>query len=180
MDLKLIETYNGGDLVKTTKDFQVIYGLGNMVYLSLFGGNVEANTPTLRLTGEQNKDFWGNELLFGEDSTLQFNSDTERALMEVPLTSAGRSLIEAAVIRDLKHLKDFARVGVSVSIIATDVVRIGVRLEEPDNLESRDFIFIWDATRGELVDDLPPRKISFEPPSGGELGFDYTLDFVFI
>lgn len=179
MDLKLKETFNGGDIVKATKDFVVIYGLGNMVYLALFGGNVEANTPQRRVSSEQNHDWWGNELLMNEDKGLQFNSDTERALITTPLTSAGRAQIQAAVARDLKHMKDFARVGISVAIIATDVVRIGVRVEEPDNLEARDFIFIWDATRGELVDDLPSRTISFALPISGN-GLDYTLDFSLI
>lgn len=179
MDLKLKETFNGGDIVKATKDFVVIYGLGNMPYIALFGGNVEANTPTRRVSGEQNFDWWGNELLMNEDQGLQFNSDTERALITTPLTSAGRSRIQAAVARDLKFMKDFARVGVSVAIIATDIVRIGIQVQEPDNLEARDFIFIWDATRGELVDDLPSRTISFA--AGGNLpGLDYTLDFSLI
>jgi hypothetical protein len=180
MDLKLVETYNGGDIVKSTKDFVVIYGLGNMVYLALFGGNVEANTPNRRFPNEQNHDFWANELLMNDEPGLQFNSDTERALMTTPLTSAGRSIIQAAVARDLKHMKDFAKVGLSVAIIATDVVRLGVRVQEPDNLEARDFIFIWDATRGELVDDLPARTISFSPPVSSGGGFDYSFDFSFI
>jgi|SRR5688500_5333998 len=179
MDLKLKETFNGGDIVKATKDFVVIYGLGNMVYLALFGGNVEANTPQRRVASEQNFDWWGNELLMNEDQGLQFNSDTERALIHTPLTSSGRAQIQAAVARDLKHMKDFARIGISVAIIATDVVRIGVRVQEPDNLESRDFIFIWDATRGELVDDLPTRTVSFMP-SGPLEGLDYTLDFTLL
>lgn len=179
MDLKLKETFNGGDIVKTTKDFVVIYGLGNMVYLALFGGNVEANTPPFRVESEQNFDWWGNELLLNEDIGMQFNSDTERALITTPLTSAGRAQIQAAVARDLQHMKDFARVAVSVAIVATDVVRLGVRVEEPDNLEAREFVFIWDATRGELVDELPPRGVSFEP-IGGSGAFDYTFDFAFI
>jgi hypothetical protein len=179
MDLKIVETFNGGDIVKTTKDFVIIYGLGNMPYLALFGGNVAANTPNQRVASEQNSDWWGNELLMSEEPGLQFNSDTERALMNIPLTSSGRAQIQQAVARDLRFMKEFARVGVSVAIIATDVVRIGIRVEEPDNLQQRDFIFIWDATRGELVEDLPSRIISFVPGGSGN-GLDYTLDFALI
>lgn len=179
MDLKLKETYNGGDIVKATKDFVVIYGLSNMPYLALFGGSVEANTPNTRVEGEQNFDWWGNELFMPDEQGMQFNSDTERALMTTPLTSAGRLVIQQAVMRDLKFMKDFARVGVSVAIIATDVVRIAIRVQEPDNLEQRDFIFIWDATRNELTDDLPSRIISVRPDTNST-GFDYTLDFTFL
>jgi hypothetical protein len=177
MDLKLAESYDGGELVKTAKDFQVIYGLGNMPYLALFGGNVRANTPNERIPSEQNFDFWGNELLMPDDPGMQFNSETERALINTPLTSAGREIIQQAVFQDLRHMKDFARVGVSVAIIATDVVRIGIRVEEPDNLQQRDFIFIWDATRNELTDDLPSRLIRSGDISSE--GFDYTFDFSF-
>lgn len=179
MDLKIVETYDGGDVVKTTKDLKIIYGLSNMPYLALFGGCVEASTPTERIASEQNFDWWGNDLLMRDNRGLQFNSETERALKNIPLTSAGRQLIEQAVIRDLQHMKELARIGVSVVIIATDVVRIGIRVEEPDNLEQRDFIFIWDATRGELVEDLPSRTISFNP-QGDQIGLDYTLDFTFL
>jgi len=177
MDLKLRESYSGGELVKTTKDFEVIYGFGNMPYLALFGGNVESSTPSERVATEQNKDYWGNEILMVDEPGLQFNSETERVLNKTPLTSAGREIIQQAVFQDLRFMKDFARVGVSVAIIATDKVRIGIRLEEPDNLQARDFIFIWDATRNELNDDLPLRLIE-----AGEIstdGFDYTFDFSF-
>lgn len=177
MDLKLRESYDGGELVKTTKDFEIIYGFGNMPYIALFGGNVEASTPVDRVPTEQNKDWFGNELLMKEDTGLQFNSETERALIKTPLTSAGREIIQQAVFQDLRFMRDFARVGVSVAIIATDRVRIGIILQEPDNLQAREFIFIWDATRNELQDDLPSRLIN-----AGEVsmeGFDYTFDFSF-
>lgn len=177
MDLKLRENYDGGELVKTTKDFEVIYGFGNMPYIALFGGNVEASTPVDRVPSEQNVDWFGNELLMRDEPGLQFNSETERTLNKTPLTSAGREIIQQAVFQDLRFMKDFARVGVSVAIIATDKVRIAIRLEEPDNLQTRDFIFIWDATRNELEDDLPSRLIN-----AGEVsmeGFDYTFDFSF-
>lgn len=177
MDLKLRESYSGGELVKTTKDFEVIYGFANMPYIALFGGNVEASTPVERVETEQNKDFWGNELLMLENPGIQFNSETERTLIKTPLTSAGRGIIQQAVFEDLRFMKDFARVGVSVAIVATDRVRIGIILNEPDNLQARQFIFIWDATRNELEDDLPSRLI--KPGEISMEGFDYTFDFSF-
>src|SRR5687768_10027209 len=147
MDLQLIEDNgNGGDLVKNPKDLSVIEGFQNMPYLAMFGGCVEASTGK-RLASEQAFDWLGNSLLFANESGLQMNSETERALNNTPLTSSGRAIIENAVKTDLKFMKEFCRVGVSVTIPQTDKVVIGIRLIEPDNLQQRDFIYIWDATR---------------------------------
>lgn len=177
MDVKIVETGDGGDLVKTAKDIVVIDGLENMPYLALFGGNVSASTPVKKLTSEQNFDWWGNSLLIPNNPGVQFNSETERALNTIPLTSAGRSLIENAVRMDLKFMKTFARVAIAVAIVATDKIVIGIQLFEPDNQQKREFIYIWDATKREL-DILPTTS------RGGtvstDIGFDYTLNFVFI
>lgn len=175
MDLELIETGDGGDIVKTAKDISVIYGLQNMPYLALFGGNIEASTDIRRLPNEQAYDYWANSLLFRDNSSIQYNSLTERTLHQVALTSAGRLQIEQAVLQDLQFMKAFTKVAVSVAIIATDKVRIGVKIQEPDNVEQKVFVFIWDATKRELVDK----------DTGGGVGsdvdgvFDFTFDYTF-
>ena len=151
MDLKVVESGNGGELVKTPKDLAVISGLGNMVYLALFGGNVKASTPQKRLESEQAFDWWGNTLFSANDPNVQFNSLTERTLNTVALSSSGRVRIEQAVLKDLDFMKDFAKVSASVSIPETDKVIISVRIEEPDNLEKQAFTFIWDATKNEVT-----------------------------
>jgi hypothetical protein len=141
MDLKVIESGNGGELVKTARDLEVISGLGNMVYLGLFGGNVAASTPSKRLATEQAFDWTGNSLLFPNAPEQQFNS----------LTSSGRVRIEQAVLQDLAFMKPFAEVTASVSIPETDKVVIAVQLQEPNNLQEQEFTFIWDASRNELT-----------------------------
>lgn len=151
MDLRIIESNNGGDLFKKRRDLCVIEGLENMVYLALFGGNVEASTQFDRLENEQAFDWWGNRLFHQEQPGIQINSLTERTLMSVSLTSAGRVSIEDAVKRDLDFMRPFTRVSVAVTIPASDKVAIGVRLEQPDNLDQRQFVYIWDATRQELL-----------------------------
>lgn len=151
MDLEIIETGNGGDLVKKPKDLSVVEGFENMVYLALFGGNVEASTPTERIESEQAFDFWGNVLLMGNDPKIQFNSLTERTLGQVALNSSGRILIEQAVKKDLEFMADFALIKVVVSIISTDRIAIGVQITQPDNLQRKEFIYIWDATQAELL-----------------------------
>lgn len=150
MDLKLVETNNGGDIIKNPKDLQVIYGLENMPYLALFGGNVNASTPVRRLSNEQAKDWWGNTLFFPNDAGLQFNSLTEGVLQNVALNSSGRVQIEQAVLSDLAFMKEFAEVSVSVSIPATDRVEISITIQEPDNQQAKEFTFLWDATKNEL------------------------------
>lgn len=151
MDLEIIETGNGGDLVKKPKDVSVVEGFENMIYLALFGGNVEASTPTERIESEQAFDFWGNTLLMGTDAKIQFNSLTERTLGQVALNSSGRMLIEQAVKKDLSFMADFAVVKVVVKIISVDRIAIGVQITQPDNLQRKEFIYIWDATQAELL-----------------------------
>ncbi len=152
MDVQVIESKgNGGDLVKTNKDIVTIEGLQNMPYIALFGGNVEASTPTERVESELAFDWWGNNLLLPNEPAPQFNSLTERTLQEVALNSAGRIQIEEAIRKDLDFMSEFATVSVSASIISTDRVEILIRIQEPDNLEDNSFVFIWDATEQELT-----------------------------
>lgn len=152
-DLLMIDNGNGGDLVMTGdgdgNDLVVIEGWQNMILLALFGGNIEGNTGDFEGT-QQNLDWWGNSLLFLQNSSIQFNSDTERVLYNVALTSNGRLLIEQAVKSDLAFMDAFAKVTVTVSITSIDRVTISVLVQEPDNLESNEFTFIWDATKEEL------------------------------
>lgn len=176
MDLLLVEEGDGGDLVKTRNDLQVIEGLQNMAYLAMFGGNVAASSTNKRLATEQDFSWWGNLLTFPNNQDLQFNSETERALMNTPLTSSGRTIIEQAVKTDLKFMKDFCRVSLAVSIVATDKIVIGIRLQQPDNLQERQFIYIWDATRSELTMSSGGSGVA----GGPNQFFEYTLDFQFI
>ena len=175
MDLKIVESGNGGDFVKVTRDLVTINGFESMPYLALFGGNVAASSPNVRIETEQDFSWWGNSLLMPNDPGLQFNSETERALNTTPLSSSGRVIIEQAVRKDLAFMKEFATILVAVSIPATDKVIIGVRIQEPDNVQRRDFIFIWDATRNELT---VPSNIPINTGAPGtQEGFDYELDF---
>lgn len=151
MDLEIIENGDGGELVKNTNDLSVIFGFENMVYLALFGGNVEASTPSSRLATEQAFDFWANNLLDPQDTSIQFNSETERTLNEVSLTSSGRVIIQRAVEDDLAFMKDFATVKVNVSLVGLDSVQISVTILQPDNLQKQEIIFIWNATDQELT-----------------------------
>jgi phage gp46-like protein len=116
---------NGGDLQQIGNDLAVVYSVENQVYLALFGGNVEGNTDTKIGSG-----WWGNKLFFGNDTAKQFNSNTERILNTVALSSAGRIKIENAVKDDLKYLN--ANITVIVTIPSINTVRIDIKAIYPD------------------------------------------------
>jgi hypothetical protein len=149
MDIEIVETGNGGDALLKGADLSLISGFENFPYLALFGGNTEASTPQKRLESAQAFDYWGNAFLPTE--TLRFNSETEKALHDIPLTSSGRLLIEQAIKNDLLFMRPFAEVKVQTEIIATDNLKISIGIKKPDNLEEKQFIYIWDSTAGELA-----------------------------
>lgn len=150
-DIEVIETGEegggGGDLLMRGKDLAVVYGWENFPYLAMFGGNKEGVTRP-RNANEQAVDYWANSLLWPDKPELQFNSLTEAALHSLNLTSGNRLLIEDAIKQDLAFMKPFADVTVTTVIIATDVIEIGIKVKQPDNLQEKQFIFIWDAFKG--------------------------------
>lgn len=166
-DLNVLETGNGGDILLQGRDLSVIYGWQNMPYFALFGGNVEQSTPSLVLPEEQRKDYWGNSLFHANEPELQFNSLTERILMNVELSSSGRLQIEQAVKKDLEFMQAFAIVEVEVSITGVDRIQILIRFTKPDRLQQREFIFIWDNTTSSLTYVAPTSGQYLGTESGG-------------
>lgn len=148
-DLRMIETFDGGDIVLKGNDICVINGFQNMPYLGIFGGNIEESTREFNVD-EKRFDFWGNELLMLNNSVIQFNSDTERLFNEVALNSSGRLLIEQTISTDLKFMDEFSTVSVSASIISDNRIEINIKIQEPNNVESNEFTYIWDSTKQEL------------------------------
>lgn len=128
-DVSVIETLNGGDLQQVGNDLAVVYNIENMIYLGMFGGNIEASTDN-NSTPIESFDYWGNGLLMFNNPSQQFNSLTERTINSVPLTSSGRILIENAIKKDLEFFKDLGgKVTVSVEIVATDKIKVSIRVE---------------------------------------------------
>lgn len=148
MDAVILETYNGGDLNRNGNDVAIALGFENMPYIAMFGGNPKQSTPTKRVLGEQNFDWFGN--VFETDAVVQTNSSTERVLRSVALNSAGRVLIEQAVNNDLAFMKAFSTVNVVVSIISDDRVQIDISIIEPTNLQNTSYRFIWDSSRQQI------------------------------
>lgn len=149
VDLRLIENYDGGDLVFRGNDFQQISGFQNMPYIALFGGNRQPTTGP-KVT-EQTFDFWGNYLFHPNDDKMWFNSITESLLEDISLTSSSRIQLEEAVKKDLEFMKDFATLNVNVQLISVDKVRILIEIQEPDQQNSTIYTYLWSVTEGELT-----------------------------
>jgi LytS/YehU family sensor histidine kinase len=49
------------------------------------------------------------------------------------LTSSGRIIIENAIKEDLSFMKDFSNVEVSVEIVATDRLKVSIKVIQDDN-----------------------------------------------
>jgi hypothetical protein len=158
MDLRIIETGNGGDVLLSGNDLAVDYTFETMIYLALFSGNPGYSTPTDRLPTEMAYDWWGNTTLLPNQPLLQFNSLTEFTLNTTTLNSAGRITIQNAVIADLGFMADFAEITVAVVIPTVDTVNITIRLQKPDNLQETSFIFVWDATIQALTGAYVPNS----------------------
>lgn len=146
VDLKIIENFNGGDVVYVGGDFRLTNSFDSMVYIALFGGNIEVlNGGQFNGQEEQNVDWWGNTLLMQETPNTKYVSLTEKTLSSVAMTSSSIEKIKRAVIEDLNFMSQFANISVDVSIIGVDRYIIYIRIERPLNLESQEFTYIWNA-----------------------------------
>lgn len=132
MDVKLIETGNGGDFVLTTNDLAVVGGVENMPYISMFGGD----------------NFWGNDLFLADDAARQFNARTERVLTETALNSAGRNIIQTAVDEDISFMSEI----IPGTIIVTDVSLTGNdKLKIKINMNGQQIGYEWNPSADKIV-----------------------------
>jgi hypothetical protein len=150
-DLKIIETGDGGDAVLLNNDLVIIEGFQNMPYLGMFGGNIEESTSGPKQTNQQSFDWWANSLLMPNDNSIQFNSLLEKTLKTVSLTPSGRLQIINVIKDDLSFFKSFSTISIDATIVSVDRIEINIKIQEPDNLESNDFTYIWDSTNQELT-----------------------------
>ena len=74
-----------------------------------------------------------------------------KPLKTVALTSSGRVEILNVIKEDLNFMEEFSTVTVEVFVVSTDRIEILVKIQEPDNLESNEFTYIWDSTKAELT-----------------------------
>lgn len=154
IDILLYESGNGGEMLLKNNDISLVNSLFQQIYLSLFGGNLEANTQGNEIEGQIREDWWANSLLFNESEKRQFNSNTERVLNTTALNSSGRNKIINAVETDLRFLKEIADIKVNVKILSEKKCEIIISLNQPQNLEDKILRIIWDNAKLETVEDI--------------------------
>ena len=108
MDIKIVETRNGGDVVLKNNDLETTDSIHNDVYIGCFGGNPGENTTGNEKEGEERGDWFGNELFFNSNEKGWINSRLEHALNTTPLSSAGLIKLNEAANEDLKFMKDYS------------------------------------------------------------------------
>lgn len=175
LDIRLLETDDGGDLKLAGSDLETYRSWQNMIYVGLFGGNVEGYTTTdERAEDERAEDWWGNKLLMPDSPELWFNSRTERTLMSTSLSTQGIDRIEKAVISDLSFMDPFANVTVEVSLVDADQIRMDIFVQEPSTLERAQFRYIWRPSEGKAF--VPGEEISTSVGDFDPQDFD-TIDY---
>jgi len=150
-DISLAETGDGGDFSIVNDDLLMNESMYQQIYLALFGGNIEASTKESYAESEDRFDYWGNSLIWGDEKTKQFNSETERVLQNVALNSSGRLAIEQAVNKDLSYLKDVVNLTIEVSILNVNRIQITIGFSELSNQQDKVLQMVFDNIKNELI-----------------------------
>jgi hypothetical protein len=151
IDLKLVNTLDGGELEQSGNDFALVGGVENTVFLALFGGSK-----------------WVGNFL----TDKPYESKTEQALNTVTLNSDGRMQIEQAVNSDLEYLNNIPGTTwtATVAIVGPNKVQIGV------NINGEQFNYLWNPVS---VSEVSADAISCTIPTGLTLtvGTSTSLSF---
>ncbi len=152
MEIRVKENLDGGDFVLIEvedetglfHDLQLDGGLETPIYLSHFGGNVKANTTGNEEPGILREDWYGNAFV-SEDPDRRANSDLERALIELPISSGNLLKYEDAAEDDLAWLINngiAASVASEAVITAPESVKVTDTVEQPEN--DTDTVAVWE------------------------------------
>ncbi len=150
-DILLYETGQGGDFSITDDDLLMGESLYQQIFLALFGGNIEASTKVNYLPTEERFDYWGNGLVWKDQKTKQFNSETERTIQNNALNSQGRLNIIQAVDTDLAYLKSMLDYTIDVQIMGRDNLRIIVSFTQKTNQQDRVLQMVYDNAKNEVI-----------------------------
>jgi len=152
-DLTVYESGSGGDVILNTNDLDMTNSFYNQVYLAWFGGNVEDSHSDAedKLDSEENHNYWQNSLFFSEDKSGKLVSETELALLTLPLTSQGISNLENTAKEDLEFLSDFGNIEVNVEIDDYNRISLTAKIEESEDNKSIDFKFVWDYSKQVVI-----------------------------
>lgn len=143
--MKMIPTVNGGTYDVSKNDIALDDSLYTEIYLSLFGGNIEASTERDRPpSDEQSLDWWGNLFTNGK-SDNPYNSIFEKTLIETPATSSGLRKYETACVADLQWLVDkrvAKKISANARITQNGSVEVTILIDGNDR-----YSVSWERTR---------------------------------
>ena len=160
--IELTETFDGGDMILVEVpdasgkfyDLQLDGGLTTAIYMSHFGGNVEASTTGNEKPGDLRKDWWGNALI-PDTPVAQANSELERALLGTPITSGNLLKIEDFAAADLKWMLTdgiAADIKNEASIVSPDFVQVKDTITESGT--DTDFVAFWDFDKSRALEGV--------------------------
>lgn len=150
-DILLYETGAGGDFSIIDEDLVMGESLYQQIFLALFGGNLEASTRTSYLATEERFDYWGNSLIWKNEPTKQFNSETERTIQNNVLNSQGRLNIIQSVNVDLDYLKPLIIYTIDVQINGRDNLSIIVNFTDKSNQQDKSLQMVYDNAKKEII-----------------------------
>lgn len=162
MDIDLIETFDGGDFVlvevqdETGVFFDILLdgGLTTAIYLSHFGGNKEASTTGNEKPGDLRQDWWGNALV-ADEPDLQANSELERALLKIPITSGNLLKYEDRARVDLLWMLTegiAASIENEAIILAPEKVEVKDTINEPTG--NNPFVAYWQFDKNKALEEV--------------------------
>lgn len=154
LDFSITVTPSGGDWYVEGSDIALTGAIWNQILMALMGGNVESSTPGEGAPGGTKRtDFWGNSFLAG-DPDSQFNSEYERAVTTLAITTGNLQKINDAAAKDLKYLEDLGIAvieSVDTVLVSNDKVQTDIVVQEPGEDQPQAYAVIWDATESELI-----------------------------
>lgn len=184
-DISTTLTPSGGEWFVDGSDLALTSSIYQQILLAICGGNVESSTTGDEPpSGTKRTDFWGNSFLKNNPSA-QFNSDYERTVTTVALSTSNLQKISDAARSDITFLEDLGVlviVAVDTYLLGVDRVETSIEVREPTNLESQEYSFIWDATRGEIIVEgaplvlIPDSNPVPDPPPPPEKSYKAILD----
>ena len=145
----IYEDGNGGQLLLKNNNIAQTSSIYTLAYLKMFGGNIEASTVKNNVVGAIRNDWWGNDV--NENSSEWINSETERTLKGIALTTKNIYRIQQAVKKDLKSLEEFGAIEISITYPDINRVSIEILIKEPERKDNNRLIVIWDNTKNEIV-----------------------------
>lgn len=147
--IKLISNLTTGELEIKNKKIATDNTLETPVYISLFGGNVEASTTTQRNEpGIDNLDWFGN-LYQKEQNKEPFNSLTEKTIKTKALVSGNIKFFEQAILSDLNWLiknKIAKETKPVVTITGNNNLKLEITIKRPDKTEEK-YQYLYEVIR---------------------------------